>query len=402
MAARSSESVGVAPGAPQAVVAGHVSLDLFPALIGDVKLEPGRLVVIGPAAISPGGAVANVGLALHRLGVPVRLIAKVGADLFGTAVLDALAKAGERLAESIVVSVGEATSYTIVINPPGVDRSFLHCPGANQWFSSQDLPYEKLVGIRVFHFGYPPLMPRMYADGGAELGAMFARVREDCGAATSLDMCEPDPNSEAGAVDWREVLEQVLPFVDLFAPSIEELLFMLDRAAHERLQQGAPLSTVVDRARLARLAAQLTAMGAAVVAVKLGDQGLYLRTTREPASIDGFCGRVGLDPGAWRDRELISPCFRPGTVQGTTGSGDATIAGLLAALLRGETPAQATTSATAVGAFSVEAVDPTSAIPDWSRVAARIANGWSRLPVEIEFGPEVILERDRAGTIGIG
>ena len=139
-------SVDGADDVPDAVVAGHVSLDVFPALRGPVTLEPGRLVVVGPAVTSTGGAVTNTGLALHRLGVSVRLVGRVGADLFGRAVLDALAEHGERLADGMVVSAAEATSYTIVINPPGVDRSFLHCPGANRTFSALDVPYETLDG----------------------------------------------------------------------------------------------------------------------------------------------------------------------------------------------------------------------------------------------------------------
>ncbi|HJX46706.1 MAG TPA: PfkB family carbohydrate kinase, partial [Gaiellaceae bacterium] len=234
MTASSYASVDAADDVPEAVVAGHVSLDVFPVLQGPVRLEPGRLVVVGPAVMSTGGAVANTGVALHRLGVRVRLVAKIGADLFGRAVLDALAEHGERLADDLIVSAEEATSYTIVINPPGVDRSFLHCPGANQTFSAQDVPYEKLEGVRLFHFGYPPLMPAMYANGGAQLRDMFARVHER-GPATSLDVCQPDPEGEAGRVDWQEVLAQALPFVDVFAPSIDDLLFMLDPQARERL-----------------------------------------------------------------------------------------------------------------------------------------------------------------------
>jgi sugar/nucleoside kinase (ribokinase family) len=398
MAASSAESVEAAPAVPEAVVAGHVSLDVYPALHGPVTLEPGRLVVVGPAVVSTGGAVANTGVALHRLGVRVRLIAKVGSDLFGRALLESLAAHGEHLADDIVVSAAETTSYTIVISPPGVDRSFLHCPGANQAFSAHDVPYEKLAGVRVFHFGYPPLMPHMYADGGAQLRWMFARVHEE-GAATALDLCVPDPESDAGRVDWREVLGQALPFVDVFAPSIDELLFMFDRPAHERLQAGATLVSVVDHSRLSELGVRLTGMGAAVVAIKLADQGLYLRTTRDNARIEAFCERLRLDGDAWRDREVFSPCFQARTVRGTTGSGDATIAGLLAALLRGAGPAEAATSATAVGACSVEAADPISGVPAWGRVAQRLADGWARLPVEIAVRHDVTVARDATGTM---
>jgi sugar/nucleoside kinase (ribokinase family) len=390
--------VDAADAAPEAVVAGHVSLDVFPALQGRVRLEPGRLVVVGPAVTSTGGAVANTGVALHRLGVRVRLVAKVGADLFGRAVLDALAGLGGHLGDDLIVSEEEATSYTIVINPPGVDRSFLHCPGANRTFSADDVPYEKLEGARLFHFGYPPLMPAMYANGGAQLRDMFAQVHER-GPATSLDVCQPDPEDEAGRVDWEEVLAGTLPFVDVFAPSIDDLLFMLDPHARDRLLAGVELTAVVDRARLAELADSLTGMGASVVAIKLGEQGLYLKTTRDTARLRASCDRIGLVVEAWHDREVLSPCFEPRAVAGTTGSGDATVAGLLAALLRGADPADAATSATAVGACSVEAVDSTSGIPPWPRVAARVENGWPRLPIGIALGHDVTVERDRTGTM---
>jgi sugar/nucleoside kinase (ribokinase family) len=381
-----------------AVVAGHVSLDLAPTLQGPVTLEPGRLVVVGPALMSTGGVVCNTGLALHRLGVRVRLRGKVGADLLGRAVLEALLERGERLADDISVVEGEPTSYTIVINPPGFDRSFLHCSGVNQTFRAEDVRPELLAGSRVFHFGYPPLMPAMYADGGAELRRLFARVHE-AGPATSLDLCAFDPDSAAAKVDWPGVLATALPHVDLFAPSIDEVLFILDRPAHDRLRAGASLAGLLDRTRLAELSDILIGMGAAVVAIKLGQQGLYLRTATDAARTQAFCYRVGLSVDAWCGREVFAPCFEVREVVATTGSGDCTIAGLLAALLRGANPADAATGATAVGAFSVEAADPTSAIPPWPQVAARIEAGWPRVPVDIELGRGVNAERDAAGTL---
>jgi len=380
------------------VVAGHISLDLYPRLLGPATLEPGRLVVVGPATISTGGVVANTGVALHRLGVRVRLVGKVGSDLFGRAVLDALASRDSELASDMIVSPGDVTSYTIVINPPGVDRSFLHCPGANQSFSAQDVRDELLAGVRLFHFGYPPLMREMYAAGGAQLRRMFQRVHS-AGPATSLDLCALDPESEAGHVPWERVLSRALPFVDIFAPSIGELLFILDRPAHAQLEAGAELSAVVDRQRLAELGDVVLGMGAAVAAIKLGDQGLYLRTARDTARISAFCDRIGLAADAWLGREVLAPCFAARSVAGTTGSGDCTIGGLLAALLRGEDPAGAATSAAAVGACSVEGVDPASAIPPWPDVAARIAHGWPRLHVDIDLGHDVTVERDHVGTL---
>jgi sugar/nucleoside kinase (ribokinase family) len=382
------------------VVAGHVSLDLRPRLYGPPQIGPGRLVVVGPAAFSTGGAVANTGLALHRLGVDVRLAGKVGDDLFGRALLEALEERRAGLSADMIVSDSEATSYTIVIEPPGADRSFLHCPGANESFSAQDVRYEQLAGVRLFHFGYPPLMPLMYADGGAELAEMLGKVRA-AGPATCLDMCVPDPDSDAGRVDWVPVLELALPHVDVFAPSIDELLFMLDRRAYERLLGGG-IAATVDGALLRRCSGRLIAIGAAVVAIKLGDQGLYLRTTADAARIGQLCARAGISADAWLAREVLSPCFVPRELVGATGSGDATIAGLLAALLRGADPIGAATAATAVGACSVEAIDPTSGIPGWPAVARRIDGGWKRAASELELGRERTAIADPLGTLDLG
>lgn len=183
------------------VVASHVCLDIIPQLLGPADVAPGRLLNIGPAAISTGGAVANTGIALHRLGVPVRLMGKVGDDVLGRAVLDVLRAAGPRLANGMIVAPGEATSYSIVISPPGVDRSFLHCPGSNDTFGAEDVRDEQFDGARLLHFGYPPIMRRMRAGDGEQLCQLFRRAR-DAGLAISLDMCQPDPASEAGATDW--------------------------------------------------------------------------------------------------------------------------------------------------------------------------------------------------------
>jgi sugar/nucleoside kinase (ribokinase family) len=392
------QSAEASPPPPDVVVAGHVSLDVFPTMYGPVAIAPGHLVAVGPAVVSTGGVVTNTGLALHRLGVRVGLVGKVGADLFGRAVLESLTRHAGHLTSGISVCESEPTSYTIVIAPPGTDRCFLHCSGANQTFSAADVPYDALMGVRLFHFGYPPLMPRMYADGGAQLREMFARVLET-GAATALDLCMPDPDSDAGRADWTQVLAHALPFVDVFAPSLEELLFMFDRPAYERIDRGEALGSVADYARLSRLGGRLTAMGAAVVAIKLGDRGLYLRTTSDPTRVRAFCERLDLSIDAWLDREIISPCFAV-NVKGTTGSGDTTVAGFLAALLRGVNPGDAAAAATAVGACSVEAVDPTSAIPPWGQVAKRIANGWSRHPLAIELPPGSA-ESDPTGTITV-
>jgi len=373
----------------QVVVAGHICLDIIPALgrlEGGLEqlLSPGSLVNIGPAVLSTGGAVPNAGLALHRLGVRARLMGKIGDDLFGRAVLDLLGWHDPSLAEGMIVAKGEHTSYTLVVSPPGVDRMFLHCPGANDTFGVDDLDEERLAGARLFHFGYPPIMRRMYADGGRELAGMLKRVKE-LGLTTCLDMAKPDPGSESGRADWPGLLRRALPYVDIFMPSLDETLFMLDRPWFERLGQAlarGEFSDAADGAVLAELAERLLGMGAAAVALKLGGNGLYLRTTCDAERL-GSLGVAGpVDVKGWTGRELLAPCFQT-EVAGATGSGDCTIAGFLAGLIHGLGPEGAITAAVAVGACSVEQADATSGVRPWDEVQDRVAKGWPRAPVAL-------------------
>jgi len=360
------------------IVGGHICLDIIPSIRGAAfGLVPGKLVNIGEAVLSTGGAVANTGIALHRLGMKVRLMGKVGDDIFGEAILSIVRREHDALADGMIVAEGEASSYSIVISPPQVDRMFLHCTGANDTFGSDDVKTEELEEAGLFHFGYPPLMRRMYANGGEELIRLMRRAKA-AGATTSLDMARPDPDADAGRVDWRRLLADLLPSVDLFLPSIEEILFMLRRERYEellRLHGSDGLLGHVDDGLLGEVSGELLAMGAAVVVLKLGEHGLYLRTTAAAGRL-ADTGRYGLRKREiWTGRELYVPCFRVEAV-GTTGAGDCTIAGFLAGFIQGLTPEETIIGAVGTGACNVEQPDATSGIPSWEAVRLRIASGW--------------------------
>ncbi|MBN2446557.1 MAG: carbohydrate kinase family protein [Phycisphaerae bacterium] len=376
------------------VVAGHICLDIIPSF-GDARtplnelLRPGTLVEIGPAVVSTGGAVSNTGLALHRLGLRARLMGKVGDDLFGDAIRAILRRYDAVLADAMIVCPGVQSSYTVVLNPPNADRTFLHCTGANDEFSAADVPYNDLGGARLFHFGYPPSMRRFYSDDGTELETLFQNVHER-GLVTSLDMTRPDPASQAGRADWDVILRRALPHVDVFLPSLDEIMFMLDRRRHEELCRTGDPAKSCDGDELGELAHRLLDMGVAIVGFKLGDRGLYVRTSGDADRIGRLRGLWTNTPtqavealvAAWRGRELYSPCFAV-EVAGTTGCGDCTIAGFLAALLNAHDPASAVTTAVAVGACAAEQADAYSGVPNWSTVQQRIAAGWPRLPATL-------------------
>jgi len=157
----------------EAVVAGHICLDVFPTLGGGTVLfRPGQTVEAGPVVFSTGGAVSNTGLALHKLGIVTRLMGKIGGDLFGQAIRQILESYAPGLSGDMIIADSEASSYSIILSSPRADRMLIHAPGCNATFGADDMHYESLDPARLFHFGYPPLMARMYADD-TELVSIF-------------------------------------------------------------------------------------------------------------------------------------------------------------------------------------------------------------------------------------
>ncbi|MEC0260050.1 carbohydrate kinase family protein [Paenibacillus lautus] len=369
------------------IVGGHICLDIIPSIQdGPFQMVPGKLLNVGQAMLATGGAVANTGIALHRLGMPVQLMGKVGTDIFGEAILSLIRREHESLTEGMIVSEGESSSYTIVMSPPKVDRMFLHCTGANDTFGAEDVSKKALDDAGLFHFGYPPLMRRMYEHGGQELAALMRRAKL-AGATTSLDMAKPDPNSPAGHVDWREILRNVLPYVDLFLPSVEEILYMLHKKRYEEMVEHHGSEHIMDQIGpdlLQELSSELLGMGAAVVALKLGEHGLYMRSTAEPTRMENTGRYRPEHVKDWLGRDLLVPCFIVETA-GTTGAGDCTIAGFLSAFIQGLSPEETLIRAVGTGACNVEQPDATSGIPTWVEVTSRIASGWKQHAPKFAF-----------------
>lgn len=363
----------------EAIIAGHICLDVIPELPrsgGDFRFRPGTLVPAGPVTISTGGCVPNTGLALHRLGATVRLMGKVADDPFGRTVGEMLTSIDDHLARGLLVAPGENTSYSVILSPPGEDRMILHFPGTNDTFEAGDIPQEAFAKVRLFHFGYPPIMARMYKDGGENLSLMMARAKA-AGLTTSLDMAYTDPSSPGGGSDWRHILTATLPSVDVFLPSLEETLLMLDpEESRELLEDGSAALEDVPAERVSALGEELISMGAAIVGLKAGERGMYVRTATEERLAEAGPA-IPRDKRVWARRELWSSVFETEAV-GTTGAGDATVAGFLFGLLKNMSPEETVTAACAVAASSVEAADATGGVKCWDETRERIESGWKR------------------------
>src|SRR6059058_4040578 len=137
-----------------AVVAGHLCLDFVPGLSAVPRTGPGDLTEIGPLRLVPGGCVANTGGDLAALGAPVTVVGDIGEDALGDVLVGALAARALRT-EQVQRVAGESTSYTIVLEPPGRERTFWHHVGANAAFDGSAVA---LDGASLLHVGYPSLL----------------------------------------------------------------------------------------------------------------------------------------------------------------------------------------------------------------------------------------------------
>lgn len=336
------------------IIAGHVCLDLTPALASPPSIEPGRLIGVGPLAISPGGCVSNTGLALAALGVPTQLVADVGSDELGRVLVELLT-ASAADTSGIARLEGRVTSYSVVVDFPGRDRTFWHHIGANAAFDGNGVVERIEMAARgadgsasdgahgsaggalepILHLGYSTHLPALYAEGGAALIVLVEATRA-AGAMVSLDMAEIAPASDARAVDWERLLGQSLPAVDVMKASVDDLAAMMPG------RDGLGPIDWADR---------LVDLGAAVALVTAGPDGLYLRTGSE-ARIAGAARTLRSATPDWSNRELRVPSLAE-HVLATTGAGDVAAAGFLAGLAQGLGPAESALLSAAAAATRI-------------------------------------------------
>jgi len=280
-------------------------------IVTDIVAVHGGTVAVGsdtPAAITitGGGAAANTAAWLASLGVPVVLVAVVGADAAGAERVEELRAAGVRC---LVRSVVGASTGSIVVLSGGGDRTMLVDRGANGLLTGLDIE-PALAGARHVHVsGYTLLDPGTRPAGLAAL--TLARER---GATASVDAASAAPLRSVGG---RAFLSWTRPSDLLFAN--------LDEA---RALVESPSVAPIDAAK--RLAAAIGGDGV----VKCGADGAVSASAAGVVSVGG----------------------RPATVVDPTGAGDAFAAGFLASWLDSGSAADCLAAGAALGAQAVTRV----------------------------------------------
>lgn len=351
------------PDCRRAIVAGSLGLDIIPVFSSKSNSKvnlfaQGKYNDMEGTRLYLGGCVGNTGIAMHKLGVPTTLLSKVGDDLIGEVIRTIIADQNVHIRLDTVTS--ERSTSTVILSPPGGDRILLHSRGASQTFVSADIKEELLNANDHVHFGYPTAMKYLYADNGRE----FIRLVEKCkrsGLTVSIDTSQPDPNSDAGSANWRGILTETLPLIDVFMPSLEEIIFMLHRDLFDEINMKRGTGNFldyIDRSVIIEISDELIAMGAKIVLLKLGKHGLYLKTCgRERMTELGKARPEDITP--WVGRSLLCPAYSTDRILSTTGAGDNAVAAFLASFLMGDCPEMAMLLANANAKRCIESCQTT-------------------------------------------
>lgn len=261
---------------------------------------------------SPGGKAGNCAAALGRLGKPVAILARVGADWAGERALARLQNLGVDT-RFVQRDSGAPTGVVLLHVDAQGEKQSLAVPGANRYFTVNDLPQEALKNtpVLVITMGVPP-----------EVALEAARLAHMSGASVILD---PAPA--------RLVNDDLLRFITLIKPNAfeTEVLTGIDPQ---------------DQARARRAALRLRERGAAAAAIQVESRGMLL---------------------AWDSGEAWLPHL-PVDVVDTTGAGDAFAAGLAAGLLEGRDWAGAGRLASGLAALACRALGAQSSLPTRSEL----------------------------------
>jgi sugar/nucleoside kinase (ribokinase family) len=219
----------------------------------DVVLVPARPLEMGtdvPGRVSlvQGGSAASTARWIARLGARSSLIAAVGRDAAGRALVDALKADG--VTPRISRIAGARTGRIGVFVAPGGERSFVADRGAADLLEPDVLRAAWFAGADALH------LP-VYSLLGDPLGAAGRRaiaLARDAGAAVSVDLASIGPLLAGGRRAARELIGQIAPDL-LFATAAEaEALLggrpvegLLEYASTAVVKRGAKGATVLTR-----------------------------------------------------------------------------------------------------------------------------------------------------------
>jgi sugar/nucleoside kinase (ribokinase family) len=361
------------------VVAGYTCVDMIPDFKKtqpDTSLSnlfvPGKLIEIDGINFVLGGVVPNTGLAIKKFNKKVFLNGLVGDDVIGKIAVEWLDK--YNLSKGIRTTDKVGTAFSIVIALPGIDRIFLESPGCNQIFDSSFINFDAVSESRLFHFGYPPLLKQFYQNNGDQLVDLFYKVQK-MGVVTSLDFSLPDPESKSGRINWPEVMGKILPYTDIFVPSLEEALLIINPGKYAEILSSAASAIVADKLILnsiREIGRQFIGSGVKILLIKAGHLGAYLLTS-DVSSLNDKAG-MKLETENWNHCEIWCNAYKadPVKIKNSSGAGDTAVAAFLSAMLQGENPDSSVKYAAMAGRNSLYCKNIHDDLSDWQEISEEI------------------------------
>lgn len=301
--------------------------DLTVAVVGsvlaDISVRTPRLphsgenLYVEEVATSPGGKGSNAAVTLARHSATVHLISNVGVDAAGEQIRAALAAEGVSVA-GLGSDPEIATGAVVMLAENSGDTCYLVFPGASRTLTH--------AGVAERLAPYLGELDAIYLNLEAPEAALQAAA--DIARRHALPLyIDAGPERPMPPALWAHAA--------LLSPN----------AAEAAVHTGLPLTDLRGAEQAARA---LLAQGPALVAVKLGAQGVLLVDHSGSTHVPAFSVPV-VDPA---------------------GAGDAFTAGLTWALLQGETPAAAARWANACGALVTTRLGTAHAMPTRHEVAA--------------------------------
>jgi sugar/nucleoside kinase (ribokinase family) len=299
---------------PRVIVVGDLVLD---AVLAPARPLESGTDVPGRVALRQGGSAANTARWLARLGVRTSLVAAVGRDPIGRALVASMREEG--VVPRVARVAGRPTGRIGVLVAPNGERSFVADRGAADALAPDDLDPAWFRGADAVHLPAYSLLGEPLGLAGRtaiELG------RAD-GALVSLDLASIAPLLARGRRAARQLVASIAPDI-LFATEAEAVALigrcavedLLDFTALAIVKRGAQGATLLarggDGTRLRRVEVATTSVTTsdstgAGDAFDAGFLASYLVARRAGRTGPAVIHRAALAGHRTARRQLVSP-----------------------------------------------------------------------------------------------
>jgi len=287
----------------EVIAIGNMTNDI---IIGPIEEFPdyGQMFFVEKVTPLLGGTCSIMASGLGKMGIKVKVIGKIGKDMYGDFLLDRLIKSGVDVSEISKVDDVQTPITLCYFNKKG-EKRMIHCYGTDAEILEKDIDLSKYNSSHIFYAGGIDILLKLR-------GKPIARILESAkkrSITTILDTVY-DPLGEGFSV-----IKDSLPFIDIIFVSMDE----------------AKVYTGTDN--IEGIIKFFLRKGSKVIVLKMGEKGSCIYK-------DGVI------------HEFSSPDPDNG-IKDTVGAGDNFVAGFIAGIVKGFDTIDCMKLATAAAVLSI-------------------------------------------------